>query len=224
MLSVREVFDLKKIFQKDCLKVMETASENSIDMILTDPPYAMNYVSGRRKEKFSNIQNDDNLNWLDEFFELSHKVLKENSSMYVFCSWHNIDKFKIAFERYFKLKNVLVWVKNNHGSGDLKAGYAPKYEFILYGHKGRSLFRNGRHADVLNFNKVSGSKLLHPTEKPIDLLEFLIQNNSDKGDKIFDPFMGSGTTGIACKNLDRFFIGCELDGNYFNIAKDRLEN
>lgn len=128
---------------------------------------------------------------------------------------------KKQFEKYFKLKNILVWVKNNHGSGDLQASYAPKYEFILYGNKGRRKFENGRKEDVLFYNKTKNE--LHPTQKPVDLLEFLINNSSIENDNILDPFMGSGSTGVACQNTNRNFIGFELDEHYFQIAKERLD-
>lgn len=118
------------------------------------------------------------------------------------------------------MKNILVWVKNNHGSGDLQASYAPKYEFILYGNKGRRKFENGRKEDVLFYNKTKNE--LHPTQKPVDLLEFLINNSSIENDNILDPFMGSGSTGVACINTNRNFIGFELDEHYFQIAKERL--
>ena len=149
-------------------------------------------------------------------------MLKDNTAVYCFCSWHNIDKFKVTFEKYFKLKNIIVWVKNNHGSGDLKAGYAPKHEFILYGNKGRRIFNCKRMEDVILANKTKNK--YHPTEKPVDLLEMFINNSSNQNDIIFDGFMGSGSTGVAALNLNRNFIGMELDENYFNIAKNRIES
>ena len=76
----------------------------------------------------------------------------------------------------------------------------------------------------MEFPKISSSKLLHPTEKNIDMLEVFIENNTDLVQTVFDPFMGSGTTGVACVNTNRKFIGIELDKNYFNIAKERIEN
>jgi len=193
-------------------------------MVLTDPPYGMSYKSNRRvvKTKFQKISNDDELSWLGKFYSECYRVLKENTSIYCFCSWHQIDTFKPLIEEKFKLKNLLVWNKNNHGSGDLKGAYAPKHEFILYAHKGRSIFRHNRIPDVLDFPKVSSSKLLHPTEKNIDMLELFINNNTDAGNLVLDPFMGSGTTGVAAKNLNRDFIGIELDEEYFKIAQDRI--
>jgi site-specific DNA-methyltransferase (adenine-specific) len=213
-----------KLMQGDCLELMKTIPDGSVDMVLTDPPYGMDYQSNRRTvtEKFSKISNDDGLLWLDDFVDECWRVMSHDSAAYVFCSWHKVDVFKTAFERKFKIKNIIVWVKNNHGSGDLKAAYAPKHEFVLYMHKGRSLFRSGRTPDVISADKVSGAKMVHPTEKPIKLLERFAVNNSDEGDTILDPFMGSGTTGVACMNTNRKFIGIELDEGYFQIAKDRI--
>ena len=208
------------IKQGDCLELMKEIQDNSIDMILTDPPYGMNFQSHRRKNIYEKIKNDENLEFLNNFFQECNRVLKKDSALYVFCSWHNVDKFKKEFEKYFKLKNILVWVKNNHGSGDLQASYAPKYEFILYGNKGRRKFENGRKEDVLFYNKTKNE--LHPTQNPVDLLEFLINNSSKENDNILDAFMGSGSTGVACQNTNRNFIGFELDEHYFQIAKERL--
>lgn len=214
-----------QLMQGDCLELMKTIPDGSVDMVLTDPPYGMGYQSNHRvaSDKFPKILGDTDLGWIDDFAKECYRVLSDNSAAYVFCSWHNIDTFKSAFEANFKLKNLIVWVKNNHGGGDLTGAYAPKHEFVLYMHKGRSLFRNGRTPDVVMFDKVSGQKMVHPTEKPIPLLEKFIMDSSDTGNTIFDPFMGSGTTGIAAKNLGRNFIGIELDHNYFQIAKDRVD-
>jgi len=213
------------LMQGDCLERMKEIPDGSVDMVLTDPPYGMNYQSNWRTatDKFEKIHNDEGLDWLDEFVDECWRVMADNTAAYVFCSWHKVDIFKQAFERNFKLKNVIVWVKNNHGSGDLKGAYAPKHEFILYMHKGRSLFRNGRTPDVVMADKVSGAKMVHSTEKPVPLLEKFITDNSDKSRLVLDPFMGSGSTGVACANLSRSFIGIELDADYFDIAEKRIQ-
>ena len=210
------------LYHGDCIDIMKKMNNESVDLILTDPPYGIDFQSHRRKDVYKKIQNDTSLEWLDTFFKDANRIMKTNTAIYVFCSWHNIDKFKIAFEKYFKLKSIIVWVKNNHGSGDLKGSYAPRHEFILYGNKGRRLFEGKRYDDVVFFNK-TGNKY-HPTEKPVDLLNMYIENSSKENDIVFDPFMGSGSTGIAALNLNRKFIGVELDENYFNIAKKRIEN
>ena len=216
-----------KLYQGDCLEVMGGIKDKSVDLIVTDPPYLMDYQSNRRKkeDRFDKIKNDKgNYTLIQDYLEECHRIMKDNTAIYCFCSWHNIDFFKNEFEKYFKLKNILVWNKNNHGTGDLKGSYAPKHEFILFGHKGRTLLREKRIADVIDCPKISSNKLTHPTEKPQDLLEIFIKQSSDEGSIIFDGFMGTGSCGIAAKKLNRNFIGIELDEKYFNIAKDRLEN
>ena len=216
-----------KLYQGDCLEIMGGIKDKSVDLIVTDPPYLMDYQSNRRKkeDRFDKIKNDkENYMLIQDYLEECHRIMKDNTAIYCFCSWHNIDFFKNEFEKHFKLKNILVWNKNNHGTGDLKGSYAPKHEFILFGHKGRTLLREKRIADVIDCPKISSNKLTHPTEKPQDLLEIFIKQSSDVGSIIFDGFMGTGSCGIAAKKLNRNFIGIELDEKYFNIAKNRLEN
>ena len=104
----------------DCLERMCELDKESIDLLLTDPPYGINYVSNRRKVKYSRIVNDKNLDWLDDFANLCYEKLKNDSVAYIFCSWYNIDIFLNAFKKKFVIKNVLVWVKENAGMGDLK--------------------------------------------------------------------------------------------------------
>lgn len=220
LVIIKEIVKMIEIKQGDCLELMKDIPDGSIDLIVTDPPYGMSFQSHRRKDVYNKLKNDNNSSWLDCFYKECFRVLKDNSAIYCFCSWHNIDIFKKNFESYFKMKNVIVWVKNNHGSGDLKAAYAPKHEFILYGNKGRRIFNVKRFDDVIYSNK-TGNKL-HPTQKLIDLLEMFIKNSSNEKSVILDPFMGSGSTGVACQNTNRNFIGFELDEKYFNIAKERL--
>lgn len=192
-------------------------------MIVTDAPYMINYRSDYRKNKYEKIKNDKNsYDLISEYFKKCNEILKDNSAIYCFCSWHNVDFFKQEFEKYFKLKNIIVWNKNNTSMGDLKGSYAPKHEFILFGHKGRRLIEGFRYPDVLDFKRTNNK--LHPTQKPIDLLEVLIKTSSKEGDVVFDGFMGSGSTGVACLKNNRNFIGIELDEKYFEIAKNRIEN
>ena len=212
------------ILNGNCLDWLKEIPNESVDMVLTDPPYGMNYQSNRRvvKDKFDKIANDNNLDWIDEFISESYRVMKNNTAIYIFCSWHKIDIFKQAIEKKFKLKNIIVWNKNNHGSGDLKGSYAPKHEFVLYAHKGRSIFREKRVPDVLDFPKISSSNLLHPTEKNTDMLELFVKNNTDEGDIVLDCFAGSGTTGLACANTKRKFLLIEKEQEYFEVCKNRL--
>ena len=206
----------------DCFELLQDIPDESIDMVLTDPPYGMNFQSEYRKHKYEKIMGDSDLAWLDDFVNEIYRVSKPNTAHYVFCSFHHIDKFKQAIERKFKIKNILTWVKNNTSMGDLKGDFAPKTEFIIFFHKGRRLINGKRDPNVLEFKKTRNE--LHPTQKPVDMTEYMIGKFSDEGDVILDPFMGSGTTGVACKNTNRIFIGMELDETYFNIAKERIDN
>jgi len=216
-----------EIYNMDCLEGMKRMADESINLIVTDPPYLMNYRSNRRvkQEKFDYIKNDtlDTRELIQTYLKECYRVLKNNTAIYVFCSWHNIDFFKQEIEKYFKLKNLIVWNKNNHGSGDLKGSYAPKHELILFAHKGRSLLREKRIPDVIDYSKISSVRLSHPTEKPVGLLQIFIKNSSDTGDIVLDGFIGTGATAIACINTGRQYIGFELEENYCKIAEDRIK-
>jgi len=214
---------INTVIRGDCLNVMKDIPDMSIDCIITDPPYGMNYQSSRRTatKKFKKIENDTNINWFPEFIKECYRVLKDNSHIYIFCNDYNISKFRdFQEEAGFKNKRTLVWVKNNHTSGDLLGDYANKTEFINYAQKGRRLLNGGRDTNVLSFSRVS--KLEHPTQKPLDLNEYLLSKSTNDGDIVLDPFAGSGTTGIACKNLNRNFILIEKEQEYIDIINKRL--
>ena len=122
-----------KLLHGDCFELLKDIPDESVDMILTDPPYGMNYQSGQRKVKHKKIMGDSNLDWLDDFVNEIYRVSKQNTAHYVFCSFHHIDKFKQAIEKKFKVKNILTWVKNQQSMGDLKGNFAPKnriYHFL----------------------------------------------------------------------------------------------
>lgn len=210
------------LLQGDCLKIMDDLISKGIkvDAIITDPPYGIAFQSNQRREKYESIKNDSNLDWLDNFVDKVYLLAKDNSAHYVFCSFHHIDKFKQAFERKFTVKNILVWEKNNISMGDLKGNFAPKIEFILFLQKGRRLINGKRDPNIFKFNRTRNE--LHPTQKPVDLMEYLIEKFTDENEIVFDPFMGSGSTGVACVNTNRNFIGIELDENYFEIADKRI--
>ena len=215
-----------KLLHGDSLILMKDMQSETIDCIITDPPYLMNYKSNRRvvQEKFNHIANDTNEGFIVEYIKECFRLLKNNSGFYCFCSWHKIDVFKQEIEKYFKIKNIIVWNKNNHGSGDLSGSYAPKHEFIIFAHKGRALNKSKRIPDVIDCKKISSNNLTHPTEKPQELLETFILNNTNENDVVLDGCMGTGSLGIACKKLKRDFIGIELDEEYHKIATERIND
>jgi site-specific DNA-methyltransferase (adenine-specific) len=211
----------------DCLELMKELPDNSIDLIVTDPPYLMNYKTGRRKDKShkfcTKIAGDSDEGLIKTYIAECYRIMKNDTAMYMFCNSNKVDFFKQELEKYFTIKNIIVWVKNNHTAGDLIAQFGKKYEFIFLVNKGRAPIRNGRITDVWEFAKVSGNNLLHQNQKPIELIQQCIEKHSDEGAIVFDGFMGSGTTAVACVNTNRHYIGYELDAEYFDIACKRLD-
>ena len=211
-----------EIYCNDCFKIMENMINKNIkvDMILTDPPYGIDLTPQRTTSKFKNtkVKNDDSLEWLPKFVDYTYELTKNIAV--VFCGWQNVDKFKMAFEKKFVIKNILVWNKDWFGMGN---NYRPNYELILLMCKTNLKTKSKNKSNILTYRRLSPQKLTHSCEKPVPLLEDLIFELTDEGNVILDCFMGTGSTGVACMNTNRHFIGIELDENYFNIAKERLE-
>jgi site-specific DNA-methyltransferase (adenine-specific) len=190
------------------LEIMKDMPDKSVDLVLTDPPYGMNFVSNYRKIKYEGIKGDDRypVEVLQELLRLSKKAV------YVFCRWDNLVELP-------KPKSVLAWVKNNWSMGDLKHEHGRQWEAIAFYPQEEHEFIE-RIPDVIKCRRTEN--VCHPTQKPVGICRRIIEAN--KGDVIFDPFMGSGTTGMACKELGRNFIGIEIDEKYFEIAKKRIAN
>ena len=180
-----------------------------------------------REKYFNKIKADDSLpiEWLSG----AYRVLKDNTCIYIFCNWKKWSELEKAVqENKFTVKNMLVMNKSNHGMGDIKGSYAPKHELVLFAHKGKAKIWNGqevRKNDVWDVPvKFSGSKHLHPNEKPLSWIEPMILTASKENQVVLDPFMGSGTTGVVSIKNNRHFIGIELDENYYKVAQERLNN
>lgn len=220
--------EVNKIYNLDVIDFMTTIPDESIDLVVTDPPYLISYKTNRRKEsghKFSNaIENDKNPELIKAYIKECYRVLKNNTAMYIFCSFDKVDFFKSEMEKYFDIKNIIIWKKNNHTAGDLEAQFGKQYEMIILANKGRKPFNGDRLTDVWSFNKISPDKLVHQNQKPVDLIKRCIIKHSSKGDLVFDGFMGSGTTAIAAMDTNRKFLGCEIDPEYFDIAQGRISS
>jgi site-specific DNA-methyltransferase (adenine-specific) len=206
----------------DCLELMKEISDKSIDLILTDPPYGMKFQSNYRMEKHKKIDNDNNLEWLSEYFNQINRIKKDDAHLYFFCSFHHIDKFKIEIEKHFKVKNILIWFKNNTGMGDLYNDYAPEYEMIIYCNPNNKKLNGGRNSNILKYSRTNNE--LHPTQKPLDLISFLISKSSNENDLVLDTFSGSGVLSIACHNLKRNFICIEKDKDYYEASVKRYND
>lgn len=211
----------------DCLEGMKNIPDRSVDLIVTDPPYLINYATNHRKDKMhdfcTTIANDNNPALIKACLLECFRVLKPNSAAYVFCSAKTLDTFKqFATEAGFVIKNTIIWVKNNWTAGDLKAQFGQQYEPLLLLNKGRAEIRGKRLTDVWSFDRVAGKAQVHQNQKPVDLIAQCIEKHSDPGDIVLDPFMGSGTTAVACLRTGRNYIGFELDEAYHAIALQRI--
>jgi len=194
------------IYHGNCRDVLVEIQNYSIDIVLTDPPYGISYQSAWRTERLEKIVGDD------AFPEWIFEELKPRVAMFVWCRWDQM--------RFFpKPKSFIAWDKGNHSMGDLEHEFGRRWEGCAFYPGPEHKFRR-RPADLIIANKIPPLDLKHPNEKPVEALTPLI--DSHDGDLILDPFMGSGTTLRAAKDLGRKAIGIEIEEKYCEIAAKRL--
>ena len=217
----------------DCLEIMKDIPDKSIDLIVTDPPYKVTPRgsagnSGGMLQKKINREGrvfDFNDISCEQYAPEFYRILKEGTHCYVMTNHTNLIEMLNVFTRVgFKFIKCLIWDKGNKIMGQF---YMNQFEYIMFFRKGKARkINNCGTSDILNIpNKKTqiDGKNLHDTEKPIKLNRILVENSSNEKDIVLDPFMGIGGCGIACKELNRNFIGIELDQKYFEIAKQRIE-
>lgn len=224
-----------KLMQGDCLEVLKKIPNESINLIVTDPPYPVTKkgcagnTGGMMKTKITMQGKIFTYNDVDctEYAPEFYRVLKDGSHCYVMSNHVNLIKMLNTFTNTgFHFIKSLIWNKSNKIMGRF---YMSQFEYILFFRKGKGVKINHcSTSDILsipnNKTKDVNGKNLHDTEKPIELMKILIDNSSQPDEIVLDPFMGIGSTGIACKELNRQFIGIEIDSKYFTIAKERIEN
>jgi site-specific DNA-methyltransferase (adenine-specific) len=226
-----------ELIHGDCLVEMKKIPDDSIDCFISDVPYkltqggvtgkisakitgvALNFKNKNTKNGNGNFKHNDIKfsDWLPDIF----RVLKDKSHCYVMVNDRNLQELlNEATKSKFKLLNVLVWNKNNAMPNHW---YMKNAEFIVMLRKGGAKYINNQGTkQIIQVNNVRNKQ--HPTEKPIDLMKILIENSTNENDIVLDPFMGSGSTGVACINTNRNFIGIEMDDKYFKIASERINN
>ena len=215
-----------KLFQGDCLELMKNIPNNSVDLLLTDPPYGIDFQSRHHNDKTKRkpkILNDKKP--FTDFIPLIKSKIAKTGGILCFTRWDVQQIFIDEFIRNgLKPKNVLIWDKKGNSMGNLKKVFGSRYESIIWIPNDDFKFKNGRPQDLISVPKVPPCKLIHPNEKPVELLEFLIEKTTSQNATVLDCFMGSGSTGIACINTNRDFIGVELDDKYYKIAEERIKN
>jgi len=202
---------------------IDSLQDGTINVILTDPPYGMDYQSHRRGVLFDKIENDSPQSATAVLREALSKLkpkLADDAHVLVFCTWRNEHETMEALRATgYRVIGSLVWVKDNHGSGNLQSGFAPMHERIVHAIKGAPALLK-RIPDVLYAKKVSTD--IHPTEKPVALLKQLIEVTCPEGGMVADPFGGVGSTLEAAKQCKRAAWGCELVNDYYVAGKARL--
>lgn len=237
-----------RLINGNCVEWLSKIKNNSIDLIVTDPPYPVTSRGNagnsggmlqkdiNKKGKVFKFNNIDCSEYAKEFY----RILKDGSHCYIMTNHINLIKMLNTFtdlrtdeEKQNNIKpygfhfiKSLIWNKGNKIMGQY---YMSQYEYILFFRKGKGVkINNCGTSDILFIPnkkiKDDNGKNLHDTEKPVELMQILIENSSKENNIVLDPFMGIGATGIACKHSNRRFIGIELDENYFKIAENRIKN
>lgn len=225
------MINIKQGNSVELLKVLES---NSIDLLVTDPPYKVatggvpsdnnNVTLNKNRPKGILTEHSQLIKIIPKFSEWipeCYRVLKNETHAYFMINSSNLIQLANEVEKAgFKIHNILIWRKNNCTPSQF---YMKNCEYVIFCRKGKAKYINnmGDSKIVHDFNNIIGNKV-HPTEKPVELMQYYIENSSKENDVVLDPFMGSGSTGVACLKSNRKFIGFEIDENYYQIATDRL--
>jgi len=211
-----------KLYRENCFDVFKTIKKHSIDAMITDPPYAFSLgsLSSGKTTGFTDIMNQSV--FYERLIIESKKILTKNSAIWMFMNWRWLPVLmKGAMDAKAKIASLLVWDKGCFGCGS-RGGLRPQYELCAYIPFGDFKLPNRSLPDIWRHKWSSTKPHGHPSEKSEELLLQIVRETPAK--TIIDPFMGSGTTGAACIQLDRKFIGIEADHDYFKTAMKRLRS
>lgn len=223
------------IFNEDCTNILKQLKNNSVDLIITDPPYRTT-SRGNSGNAGGMLQKDINKKGMvfkfnnitpNEYIPELFRILKDGGHCYIMTNHVNLQIIlNTATDSKFKFIKSLIWNKGNKIMGQY---YMSQFEYILFFRKGKGKkINNCGTSDILEISnkktKDCHGKNLHDTEKPISLMEILIKNSSNEHDTVLDPFMGICSTGIAALKNNRNFIGIEIDKKYYDISKERIIN
>ncbi len=220
-----------KLYNDDCLNVLKDIEDNSVDFILTDPPYNIArdnnfHTMGRKGIDFGEWDKGFDL---FSYIDLLPRVCAKDANVVIFNSWTNLGEIaKYAESKGFVIKDMLRWEKSNPMPRNRDRRFVVDYEVAVWLTMPKAKWTFNRQSETYDRPLFKGSlvsgneKTAHTTQKPIWLMKEILQVLSNEGDTVLDPFMGSGSTGVACKELGRNFIGVELDKQYFDIATKRI--
>jgi len=249
------------IYNDDCIDVLKSKiDKESVDLIFADPPYNLSGKGLRWKdnktggdwymvnEEWDKMSAPEYMQFTRKWIEACHKVLKNNGSIYISCTYHNLAEVMVVLKQLdFSINNVIVWQKTNAMPNMTKRVFTHSVEFVVWAVKGKKWIFNYHELKKMNPEKqrdgsvkqmrdvwslplVQGKerlhgkdgRALHPTQKPEEMLKRIIVASSNEGDLVLDPFLGSGTTSVISKKLNRNWIGIEKNKKYVEIIKRRI--
>lgn len=212
---------MNEIRRGNCLELLEDVKDNSIDLLVTDPPFAVGVTSNGQKGSW----NDNKLitPFFERYFDEILRVLKDGAEFYINTDWRTYPLLYPIITERLVVRNCIVWDYEW-----IKAGthYRFSHEFIIYGTKGKGKRKfDGGQRDVWRIKPINftSKDKWHQAEKPLQLVKTMILNSSKEGDLILDTFLGSGTTAIACHQTKRKFLGFEIDPKQYNNAVKRIK-
>jgi len=251
---------INKLYLGDCIKIMSEWPEKKIDLIFADPPYNLsgnglkwkgNKTGGdwfMMNEEWDRMTEPEYLQFTKDWISGCKRLLKDNGSIYISCTYHNIAEIMLVLKQLgFKINNVITWQKTNAMPNMTKRVFTHSSEFVVWAVKEKKWIFHYKELkrinpdrqkdgslkqmrDVWSMPLVQGKerlrgekgRALHPTQKPEEMLKRIITASSNKGDIVLDPFLGSGTTAVAAKRLGRNWIGIEKEDKYISVAKKRI--
>ena len=228
-----------EVMHRDCLEALETVASNSVDAIITDPPYGSggfheatkirSQVMGIKKHRLDEIDwfPSDNMTtvgmrWLmRELCLRLDRVMNPDTSLLMFTDWRMVPNLVPVIESCgFMYRNLIVWNKKSSGQG---YGFRPQHEIIMQFVKGAAKFHSGSVGNVITCKRTNPNTRVHHTQKPVELLGELIKVVTKPGDTILDPFAGSSSTGEAAIKMGRNFVGIEKAGTHYLTSVERLQ-
>lgn len=226
-----------KLIYQDNRYAIKEIPDNSVDLILTDPPYNIaKYSTGNIELPNRTPLNNDIASWdnievkPEEYIEDFIRILKPNGNIFIFTTYNSLGRWHAVFDNKFDTTQFMIWHKTNPTPNIFKKGFLNSCEIILcfwnkkhtWNFLGQNLMHNFIETPICMGNERL-KKPKHPTQKPIDLLKHIIKIASNPNDIVFDPFMGVGSTAIAALELNRKFCGCEINKEYYDATVERVK-
>lgn len=212
----------------DCVIGMNYLPDNSVDLVITDPPYGISKELNCKGQRLgSTAKLDFNFGEWDiinkEWFEVAIK--KTRGWMMTFCAKKDVGYFIDTLEKDgFIAVDVLVWQKPDPIPLNAKSRFLNAWEAVVIGKRPGSVWNSNYEHNIIKMQAPKGKSRVHPTQKPVELIKKLIELSTKEGSIVLDPFMGSGTTAVACIESKRKYLGFEISKEYCQLANDRIKN